>query len=96
MSMADTFPPDVQQFVRQEIAAGNFRNEQELVVQAVRCLRDNEERFQQFRRQLQERVDSFERGEAIELEGEEALVTFFDEIEAEVCGKLAAEEQQQA
>ncbi len=96
MSMADTFPPDVQQFVQQEIARGNFRNEQELVVKAVRSLRDSEERLQQFRRQLQERVDSFERGEAIDLEGEEALAAFFDEIEAEVHAEMAAEKKANA
>lgn len=96
MSMADTFPPDVQQFVRQEIARGNFRNEQELVVQAVRRLRDSEENFQRFRREVQEAVDSLDRGEGIELENDEALGAFFDEIEAEVHAELAAEKKQQA
>lgn len=94
--MTETFPPDLQQFVRQEIACGNFHSEQELVVQAVRCLRDSEERLQQFRRQIQERVDSFERGEAIELEGEEALAAFFNEIEAEVHAEMAAEKKADA
>lgn len=96
MSLTETFPPDVQQFVRQEIAAGNFRSEQELVVQAVRSLRDSEENFKRFRREVQEAVDSLDRGEGIELEGDEALEKFFDEIEAEVHGKLATEKKQQA
>jgi Arc/MetJ-type ribon-helix-helix transcriptional regulator len=96
MSMTDTFPPDVQQFVRQEIACGNFRNEQELVVKAVRSLRDSEENFQRFRREVQEAVDSLDRGEGIELEGEEALAAFLDEIEAEVHAEMAAEKKTNA
>jgi Arc/MetJ-type ribon-helix-helix transcriptional regulator len=94
--MTETFPPDVQQFVRQEIAAGNFRSEQELVVQAVRSLRDSEENVKRFRLEVQEAVESLDRGEGIELEDDEALGAFFDEIEAEVHAELAAKKKQQA
>ncbi len=82
--MSDVFPPDIQQYVRQEIASGHYQSEEELVLEAVRFLRDSNLRLEQLREGLEARLDRLQGGEGIKLEDDEALGSFFDEIEAEV------------
>ena len=76
------FPPDLQQFLREEIANGSYRNEEEAAFDAVRMLRDSNLRFQQFRDELPRRVARLERGEGIEIDDDESLEWCFDEIVA--------------
>jgi len=87
--MSEPFPRDIQQFVRQELASGNYRSEEELVVAAVRFLRDSEVRLRQLRAGLRGRLDRLDRGEVIELDDDEALESFLDQVEAEVKEELA-------
>ena len=82
--MSETFPADLQQFVREELATGRYPSELDLVVDAVRLLREARAREEDLRAEIQARVASLERGEAIELPDDEALERFFDEIEREV------------
>ena len=42
--MSETLPPDVQQFVRDAIATGEYATEEEVLTQAVRVLREVSER----------------------------------------------------
>lgn len=49
----------------------------------MKALRDREQVFQQFRAEVQIRIESLDRGEGIELEDEQALREFADEIKAE-------------
>lgn len=88
-----SFPPDLVHFVQQELASGKYRTEQELVHAAVRAMRDQESSLQRFRAGLQKRLEEIDRGEVIELEGDDALQDFFAEIEAEVDAELAAREK---
>jgi Arc/MetJ-type ribon-helix-helix transcriptional regulator len=74
-------PPDVQQFLQDEVA------NDELVAEAVRLLRDGNRQFHAFREQLQARVAGLQRGEGIELEDDEALERFFDQVESEVAAE---------
>lgn len=92
--MSDSFPPDVQQFVRQELASGNYRSEEKLVLEAVRFFRDSNLRLKQLREELRVRLERLDRGDAIELDDDKALQTFFDEIESEVHQELAAGRKQ--
>lgn len=87
--MSETFPPEIRQFVQQELAKGNYQSEEELVLVAVRFLRDSNLRLEQLREGLEARLDGLDRGLGIELENEESLGTFFDQIEAEVDHELA-------
>jgi len=80
-----SFPPDLAQFVQQELASGRYKSEQELVQVAVRALRDQESNLQRFRAELQKRLDGLDRGEGIELDGDDALRDFLTEIETEGC-----------
>jgi len=89
--MAETFPHEIQQFVRQELASGHYQSEEELVVEAVRLLRDSNLRLQELREGLKTRLHDLDGGNAIELEGDEALGSFLDEIENEVKAEIAAD-----
>ena len=89
--MTIDLPPDVQQFLHDEVAGGSYRSKEELVIEAVRLLRDGSRRFQEFREELRARVARLKRGEGIELEDDQALEKFFDEIEAEVAAESAGE-----
>jgi len=84
-------PPDVQQFLQDEVAGGSYRSKEEVVIEAVRLLRDGSRRFQEFREEVRARVARLKRGEGIELEDEQALEKFFDEIEAEVAAEPSEE-----
>ncbi len=59
-------PPELGQFVQQQIASGKYRSEDELVVDAVRVLREVNARQQQFRADVQLGIDQLDRGEANE------------------------------
>jgi len=89
-----SLPPDIEQYVHQVVASGKYRDERELVVQAIRWLRDSHARYQQLRAEIQEALEGVQRGEGIELEDEEALTGFFDQLESEVQAELAAEKKE--
>ncbi len=80
--MAYCFPPELQGLVHQELAAGGYSSEDELLLAAVRLLHQREEDLRIFKSQLQGRLDRLDRGEGIELESETALRAFFDEVQA--------------
>jgi Arc/MetJ-type ribon-helix-helix transcriptional regulator len=91
--MTETFPPELDLFVRQELASGRYKSEEELVIEAVRLLRDTSNHQRQFQEELQGRLGRLERGEGIQLEDDEALEAFFDEIETEACQEPVAKER---
>lgn len=88
--MSTIIPPEFNQFVQDEIASGRFDSEEAMVREGLRLLRRRQEALQEFRENLNERFKSLDRGEGIEIEGDEALGAFFDEIENEVRQELAA------
>jgi putative addiction module CopG family antidote len=75
---SQSFPPDVGQFVDQQLAAGRYQSEAELVVDAVRVLRDLEAHQRQFCREVQEGIDQLERGEVHQYD-EQGLRNRFEE-----------------
>jgi antitoxin ParD1/3/4 len=86
------FPPELQEFLRDEVATGKYRSEEEVVMEAIRRLRDANLRLGQLRAEIQAGLDSLDRGEGIEIDGDEALGKFFDGIEAEVHAQLASKQ----
>ncbi len=82
--MFETLPPDLQQFVQQELALGKYQSEQDLVQEAVRQLRDQEQNVLRFRAELSKRISALDRGEGVVLESDEELAAFFDDIKREV------------
>ena len=81
--MAHVFPPDLERLVQQELATGKYKSEDEVLLEAMKLLRDREIHFQQFRKNLRARLDRLDRGKGTELD-DESLAAFLDEIEAEV------------
>lgn len=88
--MSYAFPSEIQNLIQQELASGRYGSEDEVILEALRVLRAHDQRYLSLKRDVEARIDSLERGEGIELEGEEALGSFFDEIEAEVDAEIAA------
>jgi Arc/MetJ-type ribon-helix-helix transcriptional regulator len=81
--MSYAFPGELQQLVQSELAKGVYASEDELLTVAMKALSEREQVFQQFRAEVQSRIESLDRGEGIELEDEQALRDFADEIKAE-------------
>jgi uncharacterized protein len=86
-----SLPAEFEQYVHQMVTDGKYRNEQEVVLDAIRLLRDSNLRHEQLRAGIREALDSVDGGDGIELDGDEALAAFFDELETEVRAELASE-----
>ncbi len=63
VGMSETLPPDVQQFVRQAVANGEYATEDEVLTQAVRVLREVSQRHEALRADIQVAIDELDRGE---------------------------------
>jgi putative addiction module CopG family antidote len=84
-----SLPPEIEQYLRQAVATGEYGDEQAVVLEAIRLLRDRDARHRQLRADIEEAIQSVDRGEGTELESPEATQKFFDELEAEVQAELA-------
>ena len=87
--MTEMLPPDLQQFVRQQLATGHYRSEDELLSQAVRFYRDSGIRLEQLREDINDQLRRLDRGEGTRLADDAAMETFFAAIEAEVHEEFA-------
>jgi Arc/MetJ-type ribon-helix-helix transcriptional regulator len=66
--MATIFPPDLQGFIQQELASGDFQNESELLVRALEVYRELKTRDAQLRNEVQASIAAAERGEVTPLD----------------------------
>jgi putative addiction module CopG family antidote len=89
-----SLPPDMEQFVQQSIAAGKYANEQEVVADALRLLRDADLRHEHLRVQINDALAGVDRGEGMNIDSDEAMSAFFDDLESETHTALAAEKKQ--
>jgi hypothetical protein len=64
------------------------------VADAVRLLRDSKLRHQRLRGETEQALAAVDRGEGIEIDGDEAMSAFFDDLEAEVRETVAREKKQ--
>jgi Arc/MetJ-type ribon-helix-helix transcriptional regulator len=87
--MAHVFSPDLQQLLQEELATGKYKSEDEVLLEAMKLLRDRETHLNQFRRNLKARLERLDRGEGQEFDDDE-LAAFMDEIEAEVNAESAS------
>ena len=60
--MSETFPPDVQEYVRQAIANGEFANEDDVIVAGVRALRELKSRHDSLQRDIQVAIEELDAG----------------------------------
>ena len=57
-----TFPPDLEAYVQQKVASGQFNSPDELAIEAVRIYRDLEARRSQLKSDVQAAIDEADRG----------------------------------
>lgn len=77
------FPAELQHLIQRQLATGNYASEDEVLLDAMSALGERESRFQQWRREIQNRIESLERDNGIELEDEASLRAFAEEIKVE-------------
>lgn len=82
-------PSDIAQFIEQEIASGRYRSEDELVLDAVKVLRELKERHRRLSDDIQQGIRELDEGHGIELEGDAELQQFLNEIKAEGRKRLS-------
>jgi antitoxin ParD1/3/4 len=92
--MTVEIPSDLQQFVHTVIDAGSYKNEAEVVGQALRLLQERQRRIEELRREIQPALDRLDRGEGIELD-DAGLDAFLDDIKARNRAELEAERESQ-
>lgn len=78
--MAVDIPPEFEQFVQNAITSGMFRDEGEVIRQALHLLQQREHRLEQLRQEIQPALERLDRGEGIELD-DDSLDQFFNDIE---------------
>ena len=79
---ASSLPPDLQQFVLDQLATGKYQSSSDVVCDAVRLLRDREHRREKLRKEVDQGIAQLDTGEFIELDSEDALQGFFDDVAA--------------
>jgi putative addiction module CopG family antidote len=75
--IATTLPPELNQFVERQIAAGRYDSADELLVDAVRVLRQWEVQQEAFHGAVRQGMDQLARGEYREYD-DEGLAGLFD------------------
>ncbi len=78
----DFLPPDLSQFVKAEVASGAFPSEEQVVIRSVQLLREQKEKLERLRADLQAARDQFDRGEFTTYT-KESLRDLFDQIQEE-------------
>ena len=77
-----SFSPELNQLIQEGLASGDYVSEDSMLLEAVRLLRECDRREQDFRAQLQARIDRLDRGEGVVLEDEAELRRFFDDVQS--------------
>jgi antitoxin ParD1/3/4 len=94
-STPPALPPDLQQFVQDQLAAGKYQSASDVVCDAVRLLRDRELTLEGLRNEIDRGVRQLDSGECVEIESEAALQAFFDDIETRSQQRRSAKHAEQ-
>ena len=81
-------PPDLEQFVQDQLAQGKYRSASEVMCDAVRLLREREERLAALRSDIELGIVQIDHGEFIELETDDDIDMFFNDVEARAGQRL--------
>jgi putative addiction module CopG family antidote len=87
-------PSDLAQFVRQQVAAGRYQTEVEVVSHGVRLLQEREKKLEELRQMVLPALERLDRGEGIVLEGDDELREFFEAIKRRGKERLANRQNQ--
>jgi len=86
---SQSLPPELGQFIAEQLAAGRYQSEEELVVDAVRVLRDLEAQQQQFREDVEGGLEELERGKFHQYD-EQGLRDRFEQLKDRVNKRVDA------
>lgn len=81
--MSYAFPTELQRLIQDELETGSYADTDEVLLHAMRALQERREAIRQWKAEIQDRLDSLERGEGIELDDEQALRAFVEEVKTE-------------
>ena len=83
--MAESLSPEVEKLVQEQIDGQRFTSANDVLLVALRLFEEYQNFQGRYRKQLGEQIkqgfDQIDRGEGIELEDENALRAFFDDIQ---------------
>lgn len=68
--MSVSLPPDLEQFVRQELASGGYTSEDEILLEGLRLLQKRKKRLQHLQNDIQIGLDQLDQGEGALLDME--------------------------
>ena len=78
--MTTLIPPELESFVQQQLASGEYRSAEEVIGAGLRVLQELKHRQEDFRKEVQIGIDQLDRGEGILLD-QAGLRKLFDEIQ---------------
>jgi antitoxin ParD1/3/4 len=84
-----SLPPDLEQFVLDQLAAGRYQTSSEVLCDAVRLLRDRENRRDEVQKEIDRGLAELESGQSTELNSDAELRAFFDDIETRSQQRLS-------
>lgn len=87
--ISPSFPQDICAFIAQQLADGKFRSEEELMIHAIRVLREVEAGKRQFAEEVRLGFEQLERGECNEYD-EAGLRGRFEDLKERVGRRIAA------
>ncbi len=93
-SLPPSFPPDLQQFVDDQIALGKYSSAEDVVCDAVRRLRDREVKLVALRQEIDKGLAQLDSGESFDLESENEILGWFDDIERQAQRRSAEQGEQ--
>jgi hypothetical protein len=88
--MLDSYPPEIQAFVQQKIAAGVFRSADEFAIEAAELYCEVDRRREELKAKVAAGMAQLETGEYIDIDGDEELEDFFEDVKRRGREKLAA------
>jgi len=68
--MAIAFPPELEQFIHQEVASGKYDSKEDVLCAGLRLLREREARLQALRDDILPALEQLDRGEGEPLDAE--------------------------
>jgi len=89
--MSNSLPPELSQFVQQEIANGRYQSEAEVICHGLRLLRDREHRREQLHDAVNQGIDQLDAGEFTEY-GDDSLRERFEQAKCDGRKRLAERE----
>jgi putative addiction module CopG family antidote len=88
--MSIDIPPQYLPFVQQAVASGRFESESALVGEALRLL---QQRHDQLKQAVQRGFDQIDRGESFEIDDDDQLHRFFEDIMREARAEIESREK---